>query len=93
MLLKPADTFGLLDEYSIYTVTFDGEPIIFRVNKSKIDFKKLSTLEFYEQKKLKITVECPIDLDIYRTSDFKESFEDFEIDLSKSIIFGPKIVR
>jgi hypothetical protein len=89
---KPIDTFTL-NTYSIFTVTLESIPIVFRINKSKIDYVKFSSMTNSEQRKEKITLEKVTDLNLYKKSKFKEGFEDFEIDLSKSITFGPKLVN
>ena len=79
----PIDKIKVLSNDSIYELETDLGSIVCRINNSKINYEKIDSLSFIDQKEAKITVEKVTDLHKFKTLNFKEGFEDFQIALSK----------
>ena len=82
------DLLGIITIFSdnkILKGDFDNTPLMFRVNKDKIDFKKLEKMKTFEQEKESIILEEITDLELYIDSKFKEGYEDYSLKLSSKI--------
>ena len=79
------NVLSILNENEIFQTEVNQNPILFRVNKEKIDFSEFENLTDYEKSKRTIIIEKVNDLDLYRTSKFKEGFEDFSLSLSSKL--------
>ncbi|QXP62744.1 hypothetical protein H0I29_00640 [Polaribacter sp. R2A056_3_33] len=79
------NVLSILNENEIFQTEVNQIPIIFRVNKEKIDFSEFENLTDYEKSKRTIIIEKVNNLDLYRTSKFKEGFEDFSLLLSSKL--------
>lgn len=79
------DKISFMSEHKIFKGDFDNIPLMFRVNKDKIDFDKLEKMESFEQEKESITLEKVNNLDLYISSKCKEGYEDYSLKLFSKI--------
>lgn len=79
------DKISFMSEYKIFKGDFDNIPLMFRVNKDKINFDKLEKMKPFEQEKESITLEKVSDLELYIDSKFKEGYENYNLKLSSKI--------
>lgn len=79
------DKISFMSEHKIFKGDFDNIPLMFRVNKDKIDFDKLEKMKPFEQEKESIILEEITNLKLYIDSKFKKGYEDYSLKLSSKI--------
>jgi hypothetical protein len=67
-----------LSENVIFSTTYKGIPILFRVNKDKIPLDKFENLMKHQYSKQTVVLEKVEDLDLFKSSDYKLGFIDSE---------------
>jgi len=72
-----------LSENKIFSTTYKGVPVLFRVNKDKIQLDEFENLMEHQYSKQTLTLEKVEDLELFKSSNYKLGFVDSEFTIGE----------